>query len=157
MSRRSFTPYPALSSQQPHALLIVGVPGRPGPKDVENRTWTTGYTGYLWIHAPQTVRSHADEWPLARELVPGVTPETIVTGAVVGIARLAGCFNDRCEAELSLSRRGQRASDWHEDGCCGWYLTDRRALATPVACPGQQGLFRLDRRTELAARRQLGW
>lgn len=55
----------ALSILQPWAWLIVE-----GYKDVENRTWKTGFRGKFLIHAPQVVDDYG--FHLAAQL--GIVP-----------------------------------------------------------------------------------
>lgn len=54
----------AISIRQPWASLIVGIPGTPGPKDVENRVWKhpPKYRGTLMIHAGQMLHDRAERW-----------------------------------------------------------------------------------------------
>ncbi|HYF16334.1 MAG TPA: ASCH domain-containing protein [Ramlibacter sp.] len=77
----------ALSIRQPYAWLIVQ-----GIKDIENRTWTTGFRGPVLIHAGVNYpkRDYEDDFesfagrgfPLAREQM---------VGGIVGIATITGC------------------------------------------------------------------
>jgi hypothetical protein len=69
---------PVLTVRQPWATAIL----RAG-KDIENRTWTTGYRGRLWIHAGVArSRREADEWAEARRLA--LPDEPLPRGAIMG-------------------------------------------------------------------------
>ncbi len=54
----------AISIRQPWASLIVGIPGVPGPKNIENRDWRwpPSYRGPLLIHASQKLHERALAW-----------------------------------------------------------------------------------------------
>ena len=115
-----------LSIRQPWAWAILHA-----NKDVENRTWYTGYQGPLLIHAGQKadvagwrefVRWHD------RILPPGLLPHNLPGGVVLGVVRLVDCVDDS-------------PSPWAEEGLWHWLLADRIAFDEPVPWRGQLGLF----------------
>ena len=114
-----------LSIKQPWADLILS-----GTKDVENRTWSTGYRGPILIHAGKRVdRAGAEMFPEETSLA----LQGGRMGAIVGSAYLYGCTQ-------------KQRSEWHENGCWGWYLADPVALPQPIPWPGQLSLFDIDLR-----------
>ena len=112
----------ALSIRQPWAWLIVH-----GPKDVENRTWSTDYRGPLLIHAGKTFERDAWEW-LRREYPEIYLPpiSAFHRGGIVG----------RCEIMDVVDASPSR---WFT-GPVGFVLHHREPLPfTPYR--GQLGLF----------------
>ena len=74
-----------ISVRQPWAWLIVQ-----GYKDVENRTWATGYRGHLLIHAGKKIDQEAIDW--VDKWFKHITfPAQFDTGGIVGRAILANC------------------------------------------------------------------
>jgi hypothetical protein len=75
----------ALSIKQPWAALLVH-----GIKTVEVRTWLTGKTGKILIHASKSLEPDPDAW---RHIS---TPELMTTaglvGGVIGVAELCECI-----------------------------------------------------------------
>lgn len=115
-----------LSVRQPWAHLIVT-----GVKDVENRTWVTGYRGPLAIHASLVVD------PNAARLVPGLDASLLPRGAIVGVVNL-----DRCEHG--------NASAWADPNRYHWVLTEPRCLPEPIPWKGQVKIVNIP--DEIAAR-----
>jgi len=82
-----------LSIRQPWAWLIAH-----GYKDVENRSWSTTYRGWLLIHASKTVAKR--DYREVAEQVHGQfglqVPEldAIERGGIVGLARLSDCVRE---------------------------------------------------------------
>lgn len=81
----------AITVYQPWATLLAC-----GVKKVEPRWWRTRHEGAIAIHAARTFSPYAKAvcaLPLFREAMErhGYTPETLPTGAVVGIATLKAC------------------------------------------------------------------
>jgi hypothetical protein len=113
----------ALSIRQPYAWLIVH-----GHKDVENRTWHTGYRGPVLIHAGKTYpkRDHEDDFDCyAAQGFPG-NRETML-GGIVGIATITGCVTSS-------------TSKWWI-GPVGFTLADARPLPQLIPCKGELGFF----------------
>lgn len=120
-----------LSVRQPWADLLVR-----GPKDVENRTWSTTHRGWILIHA--TKGKHPEEYAAARKK-----------------CHQLGCIEDlRGRSELPhgfiVGRVWLRAirdavsSPWHVPGQRGWYLDDWEYLKTPIEYSGQLQLYDVD-------------
>lgn len=125
----------ALSIRQPWAWLIVQ-----GHKDIENRTWHTGFRGKFWIHAGKTMtrKEYEDcaafllQVPALVELPPIVLPpmSMLPTGGLVGWASMVGCVKNS-------------ASPWF-CGPYGFQLQDRGALVGIIPCKGALGFFQPD-------------
>ncbi len=112
----------ALSIRQPYAWLIVN-----GIKDVENRTWRTGYRGPVLIHAGKTYTKseHADDF--ARWGINGLPRDReSMIGGIVGVATITGCVTSS-------------ASKWWI-GPVGFTVADARACPL-VPCKGELGFF----------------
>lgn len=82
----------ALSIRQPWAWLIAN-----GHKDIENRSWPTGYRGQFLIHAAKgmTRAEYEDGADLAAQL--GITIpsfDSLERGGIVGCATIVGCVED---------------------------------------------------------------
>lgn len=117
----------ALSIRQPWADAIIH-----GGKDIENRTWGTGYTGPILIHASKQIERHAYPECVRRGYTPSALPPT---GGIIGVAYLCDCVL-------------QSDSKWFERGGYGLLLAYVEPVPfTPLA--GQLGLFEVD---ELALR-----
>lgn len=112
----------ALSIRQPYAWLIVN-----GIKDVENRTWRTGYRGPVLIHAGKTYPKgeHADDHANFRLHGFPADRESML-GGIVGIATITGCVTSG-------------ASRWWI-GPVGFTLADARPCSL-VPCRGALGFF----------------
>jgi hypothetical protein len=112
-----------LSLWQPWAWLVVH-----GYKDVENRTWPTGYRGTLWIHAAMKVdkevyASIAKAFPD----IPMPRLEDMPRRGLVGHVSLVKIVRDS-------------KSVWAMPGFQHWTL--EHATVTPFeSMPGRQGLF----------------
>ena len=118
-----------LSVRQPWAWLIIH-----GPKDVENRTWSTAYRGILAIHASRgcTRRQYEDAADFAAELGVTVPPlEYLPRGAILGTARLLRCTD-------SAPSRWAAPGQWH------WVLAHPDPLPRAVPFSGTLGLFTID-------------
>ena len=116
----------ALSIRQPWAWLVVN-----GYKNIENRTWSTGFRGRIYVHAGQ--RTVADDYPEQREYLARagiVIPVVVARGAIVGEVTITGC--------VSLSD-----SPWF-CGPYGFTLEDPVAYDLPIPCRGQLGFFAVD-------------
>lgn len=113
----------ALSIRQPYAWLIVN-----GIKDVENRTWTTGYRGPVLIHAGKTYpkRDHAADWESWTHRAFPPDRDTML-GGIVGIATITGCVTSS-------------TSKWWL-GPVGFTLADARPLPALIPCKGELGFF----------------
>lgn len=115
----------ALSIRQPYAWLIVN-----GIKDVENRTWHTGYRGPVLIHAGKTYpkRDHTDDFDCFRSQgYPYPALRDTMVGGIVGIATITGCVTSS-------------ASKWWI-GPVGFTLANARPLPALIPCKGELGFF----------------
>lgn len=155
----------ALTVKQPWAWGIAH-----GGKTVENRSWPTRHTGLLAIHAgaswdsdgsydrrvidaavADTVDGKRFDPPLAVEIdgkniVRVLARDARYTkSAIVAVATLTGW--DLCNGSCS---------PWAVPGEHHWQLANVRALAEPVPCKGQLGLWDLPADVEAAVRGQLG-
>lgn len=116
----------ALSILQPWAWLIVQ-----GHKDIENRTWYSGYTGPFLVHAGKTYsrRCHDEHTESFANDFGIVLPryEDMRRGGVVGKATMAGCVMEH-------------SSPWKMHGTYGFVLRDQEELPF-VPWRGQLGWF----------------
>jgi hypothetical protein len=135
-----------LSIRQPFAWFVCE-----GWKHIENRSRPTAYRGPLWIHAGQRLAVGFRSWrDLLTDLPSGADPagpvEVDGLGTVPAVASLArGCIVDRvvladCRPLARLAT-ADRQSIWAEGPFC-WLLEAPVALAEPLPCRGQVGLWR---------------
>lgn len=125
----------ALSILQPWAWLIAA-----GHKDIENRSWSTGFRGRFAIHAGKKLIR--DEYMVARlhhNDLPAIS--SLTRGAIIGVAEIVDC--------VSASE-----SKWFA-GPCGFVVRGARLLRAPVACKGSLGLFNLPEEIDEQILRQL--
>lgn len=112
----------ALSIRQPYAWLIAN-----GIKDVENRTWHTGYRGPVLIHAGKTYpkRDHLDDWESWQHFCYPHDRDSMV-GGIVGIATITDCVT-RSESKWWI-------------GPVGFTLADAEPCGL-IPCKGELGFF----------------
>lgn len=135
----------AISLWQPWASLIAS-----GAKQIETRSWYTGYRGPLAIHASKRrVKSELIE--LARDTnyiaALGAKPDEALQklmdlplGAIVAVVNMSGCYS--VEAVGVPSGLGEEY--WlgnYDFGRYAWILTDVRPLSEPIPFKGAQGFF----------------
>ena len=118
----------ALSIKQPWAHLIAQ-----GYKDIENRTWSTSYRGWFYVHTgqePDRERYERAAYILEKVHNEQLPPlEEMRTGGIVGMARL-------------VDVRQFHTSPWHE-GPYGFVLED--AIPVPFReCKGPSKFFEPD-------------
>lgn len=126
----------ALSVRQPWAYLILE-----GGKNVENRTWRTGYRGPLLIHASRQWASHEPGSRRQRDVVSAIRiggkliewPPNLPRGAIVGMVRLVNLHH--CMSQLESPWVETEADLWH------WVLEDPLPFPEPIPYRGQWGLF----------------
>ncbi|MEF3117604.1 hypothetical protein [Streptomyces chrestomyceticus] len=107
-----------ISIRQPYAACILA-----GAKTVENRParWRTGW---VLLHTSKTIDQPALHTPLVARTVRG---RELVTGAVVGIARITNCHQDP---------EGQPpCSPWAHPGA--WHLVLADVTELPLAVPAR--------------------
>ena len=125
-----------LTINQPWAWAILAA-----GKRVENRSWTAGYRGPLAIHAGKS-----RDWmtsglqALDRMGIHYPPPTRMDFGVVVGVCDLVDIVDKRGVA-MDQAR-------WADGPFC-WVLSNVRALKSPIAMSGQQGLFEIDLDTKL--------
>ncbi|MYS37199.1 hypothetical protein K388_07438 [Streptomyces sp. KhCrAH-43] len=115
-----------ISIRQPWATCIVA-----GAKTIENRPRAWPWRGWLLLHAGQQTDRPALREPLVARTIRG---RELPTGAVIGIARLAGCHQDPASAPPCTPFAQPGA--WHLE------LSDVQALALPIPARGQLGPWR---------------
>lgn len=148
-----------LSLHEPFATLMAI-----GAKRIETRSWSTGYRGWLAIHASKGglgKRELAD--CLAEpEFAAALNGTPLSPGCIVAVVRLEeclptspkGCLSSIFEDYPDLDTPQEREfGDYHE-GRWGWVTTDLFRLARPVPFRAKQGLVDLDYATIMELRRQ---
>lgn len=116
-------PYPYFVTH-PEIFINAGLP----PKLVENRDWTTGYTGPLLLHAGKTFEAEAIPY-WSRQLgldLRRLLPADYDRGCIVGVAHLAQVVED-CDDVWFV-------------GEYGFHLSDVCRL-DPIPYRGRPGLF----------------
>lgn len=122
MAKKSFRK--VISIRQPWAWLIVH-----GYKDIENRSWQSGYRGECLIHAPQTFDSQGYKW--VRRHFPHIKmpqPPEFERGGIVGRVEIVDCVT-------------QSRSPWFV-GPYGYILAAVQSVPF-VPAPGRLGFFNL--------------
>ena len=115
-----------LSIRQPWAWLIVN-----GWKNIENRTWPTGYRGRFYVHASKGLIKA--DYEACRLFMADFTTlelppmEKLERGGIVGEAELLDCVN-------------RHSSEWFY-GPWGFVLGKAKPI-TFRPCKGQLGFFR---------------
>jgi hypothetical protein len=117
-----------LSIMQPwaHAILHLG-------KDVENRSWGTGFAGRILIHASKRVKTTfpAPRGWRAPVRLPSPDDERLIRGAIIGSVEIVGCVRD--------SRSPWAFPDyWH------LILARPKIFSRPIPYAGQTYLFHVD-------------
>lgn len=116
----------ALSLHRPWAWLILHA-----GKDIENRTWDTGYRGPLILHSARG----ANQWVLGKiEIDFGAdAAREAARPGFIGIADLSSVHSAR--------ECGGQCSPWAEPSGMHWVMTSPRAFPAPLPGPGSRGLF----------------
>lgn len=139
----------ALSIRQPWASLICGgfpvtqavqnddgstrveLSGKVILKDIENRTWPTGFRGRIQVHAGKRVDAGALDWLMHKGFPPGVAllffGSSVPRGAIIGEVDILDCVT-------------QSESPWFT-GPYGFQLANPSLYETPIACKGRLGFF----------------
>ena len=155
----------AITVKQPWAWAIAH-----GQKDIENRTWGTGYRGPLAIHAGagwdedgaydkrvlRALHGFGDRFdpPLRVERLGPKTvrllrDQQLTPGAVVAVVDVVGICTVRSTAEQC------GCGLWAAEGQCHWKVVNVRPLPKPVPCKGRLGLWDLPEDVEAAVMGQL--
>lgn len=119
---------PALSVRQPWAELILC-----GRKQIEVRSWSTRYRGFLWLHT-----GRVPEVDAARRFGLG----ELFVGGFVGIIELTEIIpfdSERWERWRSL----HLSAGLPQIGLFAWMISNPVRLKTPIPAPGQRGLFEI--------------
>ncbi|MFI9019427.1 hypothetical protein ACIGZI_35965 [Streptomyces griseus] len=115
-----------ISIKQPWTAAILT-----GAKTIENRPQSWSWRGWVLLHAGQQTDKPALRLPLVARTIRG---RQLVTGAVVGIARITGCHQDPEGSPLCSPWAHPEA--WHLE------LADVQELHLPVPVRGQLGPWR---------------
>lgn len=155
-----------LSVQQPWAWAIAR-----GGKNIENRTWATGYRGPLAVHASarwdddgawdkrilRALHAFGDRFDpplrvehLGPKTVRLIRDQQLTPGAVVAVVDLVGI----CTARSTPEQCG--CGVWAAEGQCHWRFANPRPLAKPAHCKGRLGLWDLPAEIEAAVAAQIG-
>lgn len=115
-----------ISLWQPWASFVIR-----GHKQIETRSWYTGYRGLLLIHAAKTKEALKGETKLLAELP---------FGALLGVVRLVDCR----PTESLISRITQKERDLgnYDPGRFGWIFDNAfQFIEQPIPYKGMQGFF----------------
>ena len=122
VSKMNSERFPCLSVRQPWADLIVA-----GIKDVENRSWSTNFRGFILIHASRTV-DHAALERVAHLLEIGSALEyRPVIGAMIGYTEIVDCV--------------MRHPSRFFEGTYGFVLANSQRFPSAIPARGQLGIF----------------
>lgn len=130
----------ALTVWQPWATLVAC-----GAKQVETRSWPTGYRGWLAIHAAATLWLEGYE-ACRREPIRSALaaagyddPTELPLGAVVGLVRVVNCVEIR--PGVRLPDEPERSFGEYRPGRYMWLLMGAVRLERPVPARGGQRLW----------------
>lgn len=73
-----------------------------------------------------------------------LSPTSVLTSAIVGVGRLVACVNLADEPQALARLPAGVEPGWGVPGAWWWVLEDYMLLPEPVACPGRQGLWRVE-------------
>jgi hypothetical protein len=117
---------------------------RLGAKRVENRTWSTGYRGLIYIHAGKSLDWLTLNFEKTIDVAYGIPIDQMTFGAVVAIATLTDCVHiDRVGQPHIAAKYPWLERHKHTEGPWCWVLDN----VTPIGpCPwkGEPGLFEID-------------
>ncbi|MFE7948227.1 hypothetical protein [Streptomyces sp. NPDC057426] len=115
-----------LTVRQPWAAAILT-----GAKTIENRPRASWRPGWVLLHAGKSI----DRWALSDQLVANtIRGRELVTGAVVGVARITGAHQDPDGTDPCSP--WALPSMWHLE------ITDVHELTEPIPVAGQLGPWR---------------
>jgi len=104
-----------------------------GGKDIENRSWSTGFRGTLILHASKYWGPDIPGDVVAAEEIAGFTS----SDALVSMADSRGCIVGRVDVVDCVTASD---SPWFF-GRYGFVLANPVPFAHPVPCKGERGLF----------------
>lgn len=129
----------ALTICQPYAELI-----RRGTKRVENRIWSTGYRGFLYIHAGKSRDWLTLDFERENDVSYAIPLSQMSFGAVVATARLIDCVHiDRVGTSFLADKYPWLEDHEHTEGPWCWILDNVNPIG-PWPWKGAQGLFEID-------------
>ncbi|MGY4928523.1 hypothetical protein [Streptomyces sp. 900105755] len=111
-----------ITIKQPYAACVLT-----GAKTIENRPKAWSWRGWMLLHAGKSTDLPALRIPLISRTIRG---RELVTGAVIGVARLTDCHQDP---------DGRPCTQWAKSGAWHLVLTDVQELPLPVPAGGQLG------------------
>jgi hypothetical protein len=117
-------------------------------KEIENRTWKTGYRGWVWLHASarRSPSEYADAVLMIRERGLGIEMpplDKLPVGVILGRAYISDCVPPETpDSEIRLRHPGIDTR-WHMKPQYGWILERITPLKTPIPHTGGLGLRRL--------------
>ena len=138
----------ALSLTQPWATLVVI-----GAKRIETRSWRTGYTGTLLIHATKALPPGWSFLFSKRAFLDVLDPlvglnslgapniDRLPRGALLGSVYLAGCF---WTEEIVPPDEPERTFGDFSAGRYAWMLSNPVQWDEPISCQGRQRLFNVE-------------
>lgn len=122
---------PVLSVRQPWASYLVS-----GLKNIELRTWSSQYLGWLWIHTgkkPDTV---------AMEMLK-LQSDDFQCGGLVGLAKIEDYHIIDTEKKWRSLQSEHLSPGSFSKPCYGWQISEVLSLPEIIECPGELGLFYL--------------
>lgn len=123
---------PALSVGRPWPTFIVD-----GHKPVENRTWTTGYRGPMWLHASNAWNGAALDFAWQLDVEAQSWDKADYPTGILALVDLV----DVCNAHLRRPAEGCLCGLWAAMGQYHWRVENVRPLPGPVPCKGSLGLW----------------
>lgn len=123
----------ALSLTRPWAQAVATL-----GKDIENRTWRTGYRGVLVIHASKSFDRSAK--PFCREVVGDQRARALPAGDTAATGFLGACLLTQvCSSAMFGVPCG--CGPWAMGGSAHWKLEGFRAFPEPIPGLGQLSLY----------------
>jgi len=121
-----------LSLKQPYADLLVS-----GKKTIELRTWNTKFRGTFLVHTSRNV----DKEACKRNKI---DPDSLVTGAVVGMAILYDVKVYDSKRSFLLDKNRHRAGTDYNYPKYGFLLKGARRFRKPLVMRGKLGFFNVE-------------
>ncbi|MFD5898648.1 hypothetical protein [Streptomyces sp. NPDC060366] len=113
----------SITIKQPWTTAITA-----GAKTIENRPQHWSWRSWVLLHAGQSIDRPALRLPLVARTIRG---RELVTGAVLGVARLTDCHQDPDDSPP--------CTPWAQHGAWHLVLEDVQELALPIPARGQLG------------------
>ena len=131
----------AITILQPWAWLLAA-----GKKSCETRSWKTNYRGEILIHAGKKDMTNVMQQTIfeARYMEQaGVFDARIITGAIIGKAKLVNCVP--IDEEIAGLIRKQHPDEFafgdFTPGRYAWVMEEAELFKKPVPATGKQGLW----------------